>query len=235
MSSHGLLRAALATDGLRLPKSVASVPLPDSALAKAAAALAYADCPGFLFNHCVRTYLFGCLLAPLTTGRPARGRNAFDHEQVFIASALHDLGLLPKYASPSEPFEIDSAEAAKAFLDRHGVPARTIGVIWDAIAMHASPIGEHKSLEVQLVGRGAGADVFGGGIGRLSKADVATVLAAFPRDQFNSRFRELLFDHCRRKPLSTTSTWLDAFCRSHLPTARFPTIDGGFARSPFKE
>lgn len=207
---------------------VAGIALPDSPLARAAIGLARADCPDFLFNHSIRTFLFGALFVK------ARGAS-FDAEEVFVAAALHDLGLLPKYASPAEPFEIDSAEAAKALLQARGVAAARIDLIWDAIAMHASAIGRHKPLEVRMVGAGAGADVFGGGVDRLAPDVVKAVLAAYPRLDFNHRFEALLLDHCRRKPLSTASTWLDAFCRNHSHGADFPSIEQGFAESPFKE
>jgi hypothetical protein len=197
-------------------------------VARAAAALARGDCPDFLFNHSVRTYLFGALFV--------KQRNLpFDHEKVFVASALHDFGLLSKYATKNEPFEVDGAEAAKAFLEKRGVASSTIDLIWDAIAMHASPIGRHKPLEVRLVGAGAAADVFGGGIDRLTGPDVAHVMAAFPRLNFNVRFRNLLLDHCNRKPLSTASSWLESFCREHSHGVTFPSIDEAFRQSPFKE
>ena len=62
--------------------------------------------PPFLFNHSMRTYLFGALL----------GKDlAFDHELLFLACILHDLGLTDRYAG-EKPFEIEGAEAARKFL-----------------------------------------------------------------------------------------------------------------------
>src|SRR5580704_12832001 len=67
LKSAGVLFLAARCAGLRpapaaaLPAEVAGVRLPRSALALKAAAYARASCPGFLFNHCMRTFLFGAL------------------------------------------------------------------------------------------------------------------------------------------------------------------------------
>src|SRR5260370_8689277 len=48
--------------GAELPAEVAGVRLPRTPLALAAARFARARCPDYLFNHCMRTFLFGALL-----------------------------------------------------------------------------------------------------------------------------------------------------------------------------
>src|SRR5215831_18091671 len=81
------LRAARASE---LPGEVAGVQLPRSPRARAAAAFARERCPQFLFNHSMRTYLFGALAL-------GRERRAYRAEDAFIAAALHDLGLLSAF------------------------------------------------------------------------------------------------------------------------------------------
>jgi len=149
-----LERAAMSSARV-LPDTVGGIAIPNTAVAHAALDLAAGASPDFLFNHCVRTFLFGALISQLHGVR-------YDAEVAFIASALHDLGLIERYSSKDEPFEIDGADAAKRFLRQRGFPNARIEVIWDAIAMHTSALSGHKGPEVALVGTGAGIDVFGG-------------------------------------------------------------------------
>ena len=83
----------------------------------------------------------------------ASGRK-FDKEILYLACILHDLGL--PTVSRALPFEIQGAEAAKHFLEQHAYAREKIGIVWDGIVMHASPIGQFKQAEVALVGEGAG-------------------------------------------------------------------------------
>jgi HD domain len=222
-----LERAAKASTHV-LPDTVAGIPIPGTAIARAAADLAADASPDFLFNHCVRTFLFGALMSQVHGVQ-------YDAEVAFIASALHDLGLIERYSSKDEPFEIDGADAAKRFLGQRGFPGAKIAVIWDAIAMHTSALSDRKGPEVALVGNGAGVDVFGGGLRMLAPASVAAVVMRFPRLQFNSGFERLLLDYCQRKPLAQIGTWTDELCRSHVHGVAFPTIEQRLKASPFKE
>jgi hypothetical protein len=222
-----LERAAMSSARV-LPDTVGGIAIPNTAVAHAALDLAAGASPDFLFNHCVRTFLFGALISQLHGVR-------YDAEVAFIASALHDLGLIERYSSKDEPFEIDGADAAKRFLRQRGFPNARIEVIWDAIAMHTSALSGHKGPEVALVGTGAGIDVFGGQLHLLAPASVAAVLTYFPRLQFNSGFERLLLGYCQRKPLAQIGTWTDVLCRSHVRGVAFPTIEQGLKASPFKE
>jgi hypothetical protein len=229
--SLGLLeRLALAATAAApaLPESIAGVRLPRSDIATAAAALSRAASPGFLYHHCVRTYVFGALLANARS-------IAFDEESIFIAACLHDLGLLERYQSADEPFEIDSADAAREFLAGRGVPQPQIELIRNAIAYHTSPLASLLPPQVSLVGMGAGADVFGSGLGTLPQPVVENVVRAMPRLNFKSEFQRSLIAYCTRKPRAQVGTWTDAFCRAHVQNYHFPTIDERLASSPFAD
>jgi len=216
--SAGVL-ASVATDSPpRLPGEVAGIRLPDSPLAVAAVSLARGACPAFLFNHCLRTFLFGALLAE-------RDQVSYDREMIFVAAALHDLGLTRTYARAEQPFEVDGADAAKAFLVSRGVSEVRAEMVWNAIALHTSMLVEHHPPQVALVGDGAGADVFGSQLGELPRERVRAVFGAFPRLSFNTQFRDLLVDHCHRKPFAQHGTWLDGFCRQHNPALQYPDLE----------
>ena len=201
-----------------LPKSVAGVRLPDTPLALAAIDLARAACPPFLFNHCMRTYVFGALFA-------ARDHVTYDEEMIFIAATLHDVGLTTTYATPEHSFEMDGADAAKAFLVSRSVAEARAELVWNAIALHTSMLAEHQAPQIALVGNGAGADVFGYDLRTLSRDHVQATVSTFPRLSFNQEFRDLLIDHCHRKPFAQRGTWLDAFCRAHNPGVPYGDLD----------
>jgi HD domain len=93
-----------------LPKSVAGVRLVDSAIARAATELSLTVSPQYLFNHAMRTFLFGSLV-----GR-AMGKS-FDEEILYLACILHDLGLTDEF-SGNMPFEIQGAQAPRGFLEK---------------------------------------------------------------------------------------------------------------------
>ena len=45
----------------------------------------------------------------------------YDAELLYVGAMFHDLGLLEGHRSEHERFEIDGANAARAFLERHGL------------------------------------------------------------------------------------------------------------------
>src|SRR6266403_1837640 len=111
-------------------------------------------------RRCSSTILIACSSGRTSlVGRQARRLIA---ELVFICAAFHDLGLLEKFSSATDRFEVDSANAVRQFLEHHGVPATRIQTAWDAIALHTTPgIAAYKPLEVELLYNGVGLDVLG--------------------------------------------------------------------------
>jgi hypothetical protein len=206
--------AARLARAAQLPAQVAGITLPCSGLALQAAAFARASCPPFLFNHCMRTFVFGAL-------QLRRRGLAYRADEAFVAAALHDLGLLPAFESPTGSFEVDGADTAERWARSEGVTRAGGDRIWHAIELHdgAGPLIARASAEAQLLAAGAGIDVAGPDAGALESGELAEVVAAFPRLQFKHAFTELLIGHCQRKPRSQRATWLEGLCRAHSPQA----------------
>jgi len=213
-----------------LPSMVAGIAIPHSRAARAAAVLSRQSCAETLFNHCMRTFVFGAL------HEQHHGR-AYDADAAFVAAALHDMGLLPAYESKSKPFEVDSADVAERLALRQGLPAATARVVWDAAAMHDMrwAVVEMQNPTVQLVAAGAAADVVGPDEDMIPAAATAEVIKAFPRLGFKVQFAQLLTEHCRRKPLSQVGTWLDSYCRAAVPNVEYPDVGRAIAQAPFSE
>jgi hypothetical protein len=224
-----MLTAGPALADPALPAEVAGIAIPRSPLALKAASLARRACPDFLFNHCMRTFLFGALSVK-TLGR------RYDADEAFAAAALHDLGLLPAYASPRGSFEVDGADAADKLAREAGLTAAAGDVIWHAIVFHDGrfAITQRAGPEAMLTALGAGADVVGPG-DEIDARRIAEIVQAFPRLGFKARFTRLLVYHCKRKPRSQRGTWLEGLCREHSPAAFTSTVEQQIAAAPFAE
>ena len=111
---------------------------------------------------------------------------------LFVCAAFHDLGLLKKFSSTADRFEDDSANAARQFLEHHGIPETRIQTAWDAISLHTTPgIGQYKQLEVELLFNGVGLDVLGIGYETFPEDLRKRVVARFPRVNFKEEIAKV--------------------------------------------
>ena len=191
------------------PSAVAGVRLVDSKIAREATELSRSVSPLYLFNHAVRTFLFGSLI-----GR-ARGQS-FDEELLYLACILHDLGLTEHFEGDL-PFEIQGAESAKHFLEECAYGKEKAGIVWDGIAMHASIIGHYKQPEIALVGEGAGADVVGPDFSEIKKDDVAAIVKAFPRLRFKDTFLKACANVVRKHPRGASRSFMRDVGERYVP------------------
>ena len=101
--------------------------LPDSHAVRDAYAQAEAESPAWLFNHVVRSWLYGAKLTQHRAFTP-------DAELVAVAVLLHDLGLA-RGGTPDRRFEVVGADAGRAFALSHDMGERRAETIWDSIAL----------------------------------------------------------------------------------------------------
>lgn len=214
-------------DAARLPLVVAGIRTVDSKIARRAVELAQLTCPPYLFNHAVRTFLFGSL-----TGRALGQR--FDEEILFLACILHDLGLTERFQGDL-PFEIQGAEAAKHFLEENAYKTEGVETVWDGIAMHASAIGQFKRPEIALVGAGAGIDVLGPDFSQIKKTDVAEVVKAFPRMGFKLAFVQTCGEVVRSHPRSASRSFMRDIGERYVQNFHPHNFCDLVAQSPFSE
>jgi hypothetical protein len=199
-------------------------------MAMAAARYSQGVCPDFLFNHCMRTFLFGAV---------AMTHHKIDYnlDDAFIAASLHDLGLIRTLASADRSFEIDGANLAAQFARERGAPAGDSEDVWWAVALHDGrfSMAEHRGGVAMLVSMGAGSDVVGPDSDMIDAKRSAEIVAAFPRLNFKKRFIAMLVEHCHRKPLSQRGTWLEGLCREQAPESSSKTLEEQIAAAPFSE
>src|SRR5262249_38732541 len=123
----------------------------DTPLITRALDYARANSEPYLFNHAVRSWLFAVRLGQLQGG-------TYDAEVVAVGTLLHDLGLTPGFQGPRR-FEIEGADAARAFAKAQGVADDRVRLIWDSVALNSTPsIGLNKEPEVALSTAGIGVE-----------------------------------------------------------------------------
>jgi len=209
------------------PREVAGIRTVDSKYAKLALETLVHDSPAFLVNHAARTFYFGALVGQAQ-------KMKFDMELLFLACALHDLGLTEAHMGPL-PFEIQGAEAAKRILTAAGLEAEKAEIVWDGIAMHPLAISGFKRPEIALVSAGAGADVLGGGLDELSKDHVSAVLAAFPRLGFKGQFVKTCAHVVERYPRGAGRTFMMDIGQREVPSFKVRNICDAIAAAPFAD
>jgi hypothetical protein len=177
---------------------IAGIPVPDSAIVKAATELVRDTEDDLLFNHSRRVFFWAAL-----TGE-RRGLK-YDPELLYMGAMFHDMGLTERYSSTDQRFEVDGANTARDFLKSYGVPERDIEDVWIAIALHTTPgIPQHMRPTIALVTAGVEMDVLGIAYDDFSQEHRHQVCACHPRE---ANFKENIIDHFAngiiRKPLTT--------------------------------
>src|SRR6266498_2109649 len=125
--------------------------LPDSQVVRDAYTQANAESQPWLFNHVVRSWLFGAKLAERRTLKP-------DAELVAVSVLLHDLGLA-RGGAPDRRFEVVGADAGRAFALSHNMGERRAETVWDSIALHTTAsIAHHKGTGVACCQHGIACD-----------------------------------------------------------------------------
>src|SRR5260370_31654427 len=111
--------------------ALADIAAPDSPLIAAATEYARNCYEPYLFNHVIRSWLFAVKIARIR-------QVVVDEEVVAVAALLHDLGLTETFQG-SNRFEVEGADAARAFAKGHRVDDRRAPLVWDSVALHSTP------------------------------------------------------------------------------------------------
>ncbi len=181
----------------------------------------------YLFNHAVRSWLFAVRLGQLQGG-------SYDAEVVALGTLLHDLGLTPTFAGPRR-FEIEGADAARAFARRHRLDANRARLIWDSVALNSTPsIALHKEAEVALCTAGIGVE-FGFQYDQIPANEMQSILAAFPRLQMKQRFADSVCRIVKTKPETTYDNFAADFGERLVSGYQRPSTVDFLMQSPFQE
>jgi hypothetical protein len=176
----------------------------------------------------MRSWLFGVLLSENAEPAP-------DPELLAVATILHDLGLTDRHTAESR-FEVDGANAARAFLKGRGISTQQIQLVWDAIALHTTrSIALHKEPEVAVTHSGIAVDVLGAGLDQIPQDKQRAILTEFPRLALKTRLRECLGNVVRRKPATTMDNIVRDFGVRYVEGYTPPNFADLVANAPFSE
>jgi hypothetical protein len=207
---------------------LAGIKVPDTRLVRDAIDLARSSSEPFLFNHVMRSWLFSVFLSENATPAP-------DPELLAVSTVLHDLGLTLRF-SAEERFEVDGANAARAFMKERDISMQRTQVVWDAIALHTTrSIALHKEAEVAMTHSGIAVDVLGAGLDQIPQVKQQAVLSAFPRLALKSQFRSSLCNIVRRKPATSFDNILRDFGTRYVEGFAPPNFADVVANAPFSE
>jgi hypothetical protein len=207
---------------------LAGIKVPDTALVREAIELARSSSEPYLFNHVMRSWLFGVVLSAGAELSP-------DPELLAVSAVLHDLGLTDRYGA-ADRFEVDGANAARAFLKDRGVSPQQMQLVWDAIALHTTrSIALHKEPEVVMTHSGIAVDFLGAGLDRVPPDKQRAILAEFPRLAIKNRLQTCLCNVVRRKPETSFDNVLRDFGSRYVEGFTAPSFADLFANAPFSE
>lgn len=204
-----------------------TIQIPDTTLAKEAHDILREQATELLYNHSNRVFLFAA----------EQGKQQglkFDAELLYVSAAFHDLGLMKKYSSETERFEVDGANAARQFLATHGVPEEQVQTAWEAIALHTTPgVTQYMAPEVALLFTGVGLDVLGEGFDRFPVELREEIVAKYPRKNFKDGIVKAFFGGFEHKPGTTWGTVKADVCERFIPGYKSPNFCDLIANSPF--
>lgn len=178
--------------------TIHDVSVPDSNLCRTITEFIRDTETELLFNHSSRVYFFGAI-----AGRQ-RGLTV-NPELLYAATMFHDIGLMPAHSSPDLRFEVDGANAARAFLQAQNVDPANIEKVWNGIALHTTPgVPEFMHPVIALTTAGVEMDVLGLTYDQYDDATREAVVAAFPRTPaFKEDIIQAFYDGIRHKPETT--------------------------------
>jgi hypothetical protein len=207
---------------------LAGVTVPDTPTISRAIEFARERTEPYLFNHAMRSWLFAAALAQLK-------QTAHDGEVLAVTAILHDVGLAEGFDGPLR-FEVEGANAARAFARDEGVDERRAQLIWDGVALNSTPsISLYKEVEVALCTGGIGLDWGGFGYEAIPEAQVAEIVEAFPRLEMKRRFTRAVCRIVETRPATTYDNFAGDFGERFVPGyQRASTVDY-LLNSPFKE
>jgi hypothetical protein len=224
----------------RRPKIVLPVPLPalkfqnaqpgvpDTQLTREATGLLHEFSTPLLFNHSHRVFFWANELGRQTGEQ-------FDAELLFVCAAFHDLGLLKKFSSDDDRFEVDSANAVRQFLEHHDVPPTRIQVAWDAISLHTTPgIAAYKPLEVELLYNGVGLDVLGIGYEHFPEDLRKKIVDQYPRINFKQDIAKAFLGGFEHKTQTTEGTCNEDICSHFIRNYKRSNFYDQIQNSPFQ-
>ena len=147
-----------------------------------------------LVNHCERSYLWSAALGELTG-------LAYDRELLYVASMVHDLGLVAAFDNQLAPFEDAGGDVGWVFAAGAGWPRERRVRVKEIVVRHMwDEVDPTFDAEGHLLCEGTGLDISGREPERWPAGFRAEVVERFPRLGLPAEFVAAFREQARRKP-----------------------------------
>ena len=174
--------------------AVARLLVPPTDVAARAREVAAAHASPALLGHSVRSW---ALAAELGRSESVQ----FDAELLWVASLLHDLGLVPSFDAHAVDFEHAGGAVARVFAAGAGWPEVRQRRLAEVVERHMwTSVDVALDPEAHLLERATSLDVSGTGGADWDAAFVASLVGAVPRLGFAAEFAAAVGDQAERKP-----------------------------------
>ncbi|QCR43295.1 cyanamide hydratase [Curtobacterium sp. SGAir0471] len=170
-------------------------PAPDTAAARAAVSLAERYQSPAITAHAVRSWYWATGFAALD------GLTGVDHELLWVAALLHDIGTATEFDAHTVSYEHAGGHVAVALTTGAGWAVERQQRVLDVIVRHNWPsVDVGLDLEGHLLERATGLDISGAGADLLPEPFLREVLAVHPRGSLAAEFGACVVDQAARKP-----------------------------------
>ncbi|MFB4349939.1 HD domain-containing protein [Microbacterium sp. CR_7] len=183
---------------------IADFPVPDTAAARGALALAEEYHSPSILNHVTRSWLWAEAFATV------EGLDAIDHELLYVAAMLHDIGLAPEFDNHTLAYEHAGGHVGVALTAGAGWDALRRRRVLDVIVEHNWPsVDPEQDAEGYLLEVATALDISGARPEALPDGFLREVLAEHPRLALAHEFGTAVVDQAERKPSSAACRLVD--------------------------
>lgn len=178
--------------------------VPDTDAARGALALTTEYQSPAMAAHALRSWWWAEAFAVV------EGLTQVDHELLYVAAVLHDIGTATAYDNHTISYEHAGGHVGVALTAGAGWPASRRRRVLEVVVRHNWPsVDPDLDVEGHLLEVATGLDISGARPDALPAAFVREVLAAHPRDTLAAEFSACVLDQARRKPTTAARRLVD--------------------------
>ncbi|GLJ61337.1 cyanamide hydratase [Microbacterium barkeri] len=179
------------------PAQIDALIAPPTPVAARAREVLEAWSPPELVRHCLRSWVWASTLGD-ALGLP------YDAELLYVATMLHDLGLVAEFDADVVPFEAAGGAAGWAFAAGAGWPRARRERVQEIIVRHMwTAVDPDEDVESHLLEVATSLDVSGVAPEKWDAALLVAVESHLPRGAFSTDFAQRIHDQAERKPTSS--------------------------------
>lgn len=183
---------------------IVDFPMPETAAARAALSLATEYQSAVITAHAMRSWLWAEAFAVV------EGIHDIDHELLFVAAMLHDIGTVAEFDNHTISYEHAGGHVAVALTTGAGWASERRQRVLNIIVRHNWPsVDVELDVEGHLLEAATALDVTGARPDALPAEFLREVLSVHPRGALAQEFGRCLVDQAKRKPTTAAQRLVD--------------------------